>query len=41
MEWVREEQLKPENSVMMIGDGINDIPCLRESAIGISINAKS
>jgi cation transport ATPase len=27
--------------VMMIGDGLNDIPCLQESAIGVSINAKS
>jgi P-type Cu+ transporter len=25
----------------MMGDGLNDIPCLREAAIGISINAKS
>lgn len=26
---------------MMIGDGLNDIPCLQESSIGVSINAKS
>ena len=25
----------------MIGDGLNDIPCLQEAGIGISINAKS
>ena len=25
----------------MIGDGLNDVPCLQEAGIGISINAKS
>ena len=25
----------------MVGDGLNDIPCLQEACIGVSINAKS
>ena len=40
MKWIKDNQAKGDN-VIMIGDGLNDIPCLQEAAVGISINAKS
>jgi P-type E1-E2 ATPase len=41
MEWIKKLQETGKDGVMMIGDGLNDIPCLQEAAIGVSINAKS
>lgn len=45
MQWIQETQKDLESSdsigVIMVGDGLNDIPCLQEAAIGVSINAKS
>jgi Cu+-exporting ATPase len=41
MEWIKRIQELGTDGVMMIGDGLNDIPCLQEAAIGVSINAKS
>jgi P-type E1-E2 ATPase len=41
MEWIKKVQELGKDGVMMIGDGLNDIPCLQEAAIGVSINAKS
>ena len=40
MKWIKDNQEDGEH-VIMIGDGLNDIPCLQEAGIGISINAKS
>lgn len=40
MKWIKDSQEDGEH-VIMIGDGLNDIPCLQEAGIGISINAKS
>ena len=41
MEWIKEVQKDDEKVAIMIGDGLNDIPCLQEAGIGMSINAKS
>ena len=45
MEWIKSTQKDLETDdavgVIMVGDGLNDIPCLQEAAIGVSINAKS
>lgn len=41
MDLIKSYQREESNGVMMIGDGLNDIPCLQEAAIGVSINAKS
>ena len=41
MKWIKDVQKDGEASTIMIGDGLNDIPCLQEAGIGISINAKS
>ena len=41
MKWIKDIQKDGLNSAIMIGDGLNDIPCLQEAGIGISINAKS
>jgi len=41
MKWIKDEQRDGTASAIMIGDGLNDIPCLQEAGIGISINAKS
>ena len=46
MEWIKSTQMDLEQNddgigVIMVGDGLNDIPCLQEAAIGVSINAKS
>ena len=46
MQWIKDTQkdLDLDNDgigVIMVGDGLNDIPCLQEAAIGVSINAKS
>lgn len=41
MKWIKDIQKDSLNSAIMIGDGLNDIPCLQEAGIGISINAKS
>lgn len=41
MKWIKESQEDDRECVIMIGDGLNDIPCLQEAGIGISINAKS
>lgn len=41
MKWIKESQAEDRECVIMIGDGLNDIPCLQEAGIGISINAKS
>ncbi len=32
---------KEQGPVMMIGDGLNDVPCLQAASVGVSINAKS
>ena len=45
MQWIKDTQQNLEQDdgigVIMVGDGLNDIPCLQEAAIGVSINAKS
>ena len=41
MKWIKDVQKEGEKVAIMIGDGLNDIPCLQEAGIGISINAKS
>jgi P-type E1-E2 ATPase len=41
MKWIKDNQEEKKKLVIMIGDGLNDIPCLQEAGIGISINAKS
>ena len=41
MKWIKEVQHDDRTLAIMIGDGLNDIPCLQEAGIGISINAKS
>ena len=41
MKWIKEVQHDDKTLAIMIGDGLNDIPCLQEAGIGISINAKS
>lgn len=48
MKWIKEVQESNKNLAIMVGDGtsppnlgLNDIPCLQEAGIGISINAKS
>lgn len=41
MKWIKDCQQDDKEYIIMIGDGLNDIPCLQEAGIGISINAKS
>lgn len=41
MKWIKDVQQDNKNIAIMVGDGLNDIPCLQEAGIGISINAKS
>ena len=41
MKWIKDVQKDNKNLAIMVGDGLNDIPCLQEAGIGISINAKS
>ena len=46
MQWIKDTQKDLDQDedgigVIMVGDGLNDIPCLQEAAIGVSINAKS
>lgn len=41
MKWIKEVQKDGNRASIMIGDGLNDIPCLQEAGIGVSINAKS